>query len=546
MPTDETALPITIGQGLYTAELSSSIPEGYCARCRNFLAVGDSVENRFGMRQTTVDWNQISATTFEDHIRLYKMFDGDATKPVLAWPQSGTGQINFLRSIGKFTGVAPTGDGYMLATTADAKVYSVTSYRDRGYFSTNVGIKNITAWNWTADTITAASVTTAITDAKGLISFKDRLWCFKGNLLYYTDIAALGGYPETWAPATQAIPIDGQSGTSTIRQILTVSNRMVILTDTGIFTLVVMGAPGSWILRSLDARSSVNSEQAAFESAGLIYYADNRGVWSTDGLITAKISGTIEDAFFQTTFALRTKLNYLDDGMILSITGYDKTAALIQCNSTASRVFYSKLDNIAWSEWNIDSTDATVSDFLTYRLTEIFGTSDAVYTQLSDTPMHYMLVVTSKSITATPAPIQLQMVVYDSSQDSLRVPLTAGTSELRTDEIILSLKTRYIDGDMKYKDKLCKMAYLETFSSAADHKLTSYWSLDNGSVTLGFDIDEPVVGEGTSLVKIPADFMFRKTALNVDAKMQNEDHRVKIKDATLMLHLKANEPNEVR
>lgn len=546
MASTETALPITIGQGLYTAELSSSIPEGYCARCKNFLAVGDSIENRFGMRQTSVDWNSISATTIEDHIRLYKMFDGDTTKPVLAWPQIGSGQINFLRSINKFSGVAPTGDGYMLATSGDNQVFSLASYRDRGYFTSDLGIRKITAWNWTADTITTASVTTAITSAKGLLSFKDRLWCFKSNTLYFTDIAAIGGYPETWAPATNAIIIDGQSGTSTIRQILTVSNRMVILTDTGIFTLVVMGSPGSWILRSLDARSSVNSEQAAFEAAGLIYYADNRGVWSTDGLITAKISGTIEDAFFQTSYALKTKLNYLDDGMILSIAAYDKTAALIQCNAPASRVFYSKLDNIAWSEWNIDSTDATDSDFVDYRIVEIFGTSDSVYTQLTDTPMHYMLVVTSKSTTAVPASIQIQMVVYDSSQDSLRVPLSSSTSELRTDEIILSLKTRYIDADMKYKNKQVKMAYLETFSSAANHILTSYWSLDNGTLTLGFDINEPVVGEGTSLLKIPADFMFRKAALNIDAKMQGEDHRVKIKDATLLIHLKANEPEEVR
>jgi len=138
------------------------------------------------------------------------------------------------------------------------------------------------------------------------------------------------------------------------------------------------------------------------------------------------------------------------------------------------------------------------------------------------------------------------MVVYDSSQDSLRVPLTAGTSELRTDEIILSLKTRYVDAEIKHKIKQIKMAYLEAFSSAANHQLTSYWSLDNGTITPGFDIDEPKSGEGTNLIKIPADFMCRKTALNIDAQMQNDDHRIKIKDVTLMIHVEMNEPNEVR
>lgn len=546
MPVDEVPIPIAIGQGLYTSELSSSLPEGYCARLQNFLAVGDSVENRFGFVQTSVDWNQISATSFPDHIRLYKMFDGDSTKPVLAWPQNGAGTINFLRSVDKFNAAAVANDGYMLAATGVTTVYSLAAYRDRGYFTHDTGINRITAWNWATDAITHASVTTAITGAKGLVSFKDRLWCFKGNLLYYTDIAPFGGYPETWAPTTQQIPIDGQSGTSVIRQIVPISNRMVIFTDTGVFTLTVMGAPASWILRSLDARSSVNSEQCAFGSAGLIYYADDRGVWATDGLETSKISGTIEDAFFQSTWSLKTRLSYLDDGMVLTLAAYYKSGTNIQMACDKSKIFYSKLDNIAWSEWNIGSTEATPSDFLDYCLVEVFSSSDKLYTQLVDGPLSYMLVGVSKSTLATAAPVQIQLVAYDSSRDSLRVPLTAGTSELRTDEIILSLKTRYIDAEIKYKDKLVKMAYVEIFSSSALHELTSYWTLDNGTLTPGFDISEAVVGEGTSMVKIPADFMFRKCALNIDAKLQNDDHRVKIKDITMMVHLKSNEPNEVR
>ena len=546
MPDTEQPVEVPVGQGLYTAELSSSIPEGYCARLKNFIAAGDSIENRFGFVQTSVDWNQISATAFEDHIRLYKMFDGDSTKPILAWPQVGTGQINFLRSVDKFNAAAVSGDGYMLATSGDNKVYSLCTYRDRGYFTSDIGIKRITAWNWTADTITAASITTSINDAKGLISFKDRLWCFKGNTIFYTDVAPFGGYPEVWSITVNALTIDAQSGTSIIRQMVPVSNRLMIFTDTGVFVLIVAGAPASWNLRSLDARASVNSEQCAFEAAGLVYYVDARGVWSTDGLVTAKISSTIEDAFFQTSYTVKARLSYLDDGMVLTLAAYFKNSTSLQVDSVKSRVFYTKLDNIAWSEWNIDPSDAITNLFLDYRMVEVFSSSDRVYTQLTDTPIHYMLVATSKSTTATPAPIQIQLVVYDSSQDSLRVPLTAGTSELRTDEIILSLKTRYVDAEVKHVNKHIKYAYIEMFSSSTDHQFTSYWSLDNGAITLGFDIDEPVTGEGTSLIKIPADFIFRKTALNIDAQMQNDDHRIKIKDTVLMLHPITNEPNEVR
>lgn len=543
---NEVPFPVTVGLGLYTAELSSSIPEGYCSVLQNFLAVGDSVENRFGFVQTSVDWHKISTTTFPDYIRLYKMFENDSTKPVLGWPEPSSGNINFLRATDHFNAAAVTGDGYMLAGTALSQVYSLATYRDRGYFTSNAGISRITVWNWSTDAITHASVTTAITDAKGLVSFKDRLWCFKGNLLYYTDIAAFGGYPETWAPATQQIPIDGQSGTGTIEQIVPFGNRMLIFTNMGVFTLTVAGAPTSWILKSLDARSSASSGQCAVEAGGLVYYADNRGVWSTDSLETAKISGTIEDAFFQSTWGLKTKLNYLDDGLLLSITAYWKSGTNIQLDCEKSKVFYTKLDNIAWAQWTIGSTVATPSDFLDYCIVEIFSSSDELYTQLVDGPLHYMLVAVTKSTGSVAASVQIQLVAYDSSRDSLRVPLTSSTSELRTDEIILSLRTRYVDADIKHRNKSIKYAYLETFSSSALHELTSYWTLDDGTLTLGFDISEAVVGEGTSLVKIPADFRFRKTALNIDAKMQNDDHRVKIKDITMMLHLGANEPEEVR
>ena len=47
---------VAIGQGMYTAELPSNIPDGYASVCYNMVATGDSVENRIGIRRPTIDW----------------------------------------------------------------------------------------------------------------------------------------------------------------------------------------------------------------------------------------------------------------------------------------------------------------------------------------------------------------------------------------------------------------------------------------------------------------------------------------------------------
>ena len=38
------------------------------------------------------------------------------------------------------------------------------------------------------------------------------------NVLYFTDIAPTGGYPETWAFATNVIPFVGPNGTGLVKR----------------------------------------------------------------------------------------------------------------------------------------------------------------------------------------------------------------------------------------------------------------------------------------------------------------------------------------
>ena len=47
---------VALGQGMYTSELPSNIPDGFSAMAYNFVATGDSLENRSGIRRGSVDW----------------------------------------------------------------------------------------------------------------------------------------------------------------------------------------------------------------------------------------------------------------------------------------------------------------------------------------------------------------------------------------------------------------------------------------------------------------------------------------------------------
>jgi hypothetical protein len=54
----EEVTPVNFGQGMFTADLASAIPDGYCAEAKNCVPTGTSVENRFGIKPSSVAFNE--------------------------------------------------------------------------------------------------------------------------------------------------------------------------------------------------------------------------------------------------------------------------------------------------------------------------------------------------------------------------------------------------------------------------------------------------------------------------------------------------------
>ena len=389
---DEEYFQIALGQGMYTSELPSNIPDGFSPMAYNMVATGDSLENRIGIRRSSVDWkvfdNPPAATASANAEKmniLYTLFPTrfDSNLPAFAWASYGTivpsraaasASLNFVRCAGN-TG---TGDGFMSCPiTSNGIVTGVTQYNDVVYFIINtVGVQKITAFTWATDQITYTQVaSSAGATMHGLFTFKDRLWAYEGKNLYYTDIPAPGALPETWAFATNVVPFVGPNGAGRIKRVIPMGNKLLVFTMAGLFTLLVEGPPASWILKILDSKSVSTTNQCAFESKGIVYYINTSGVWATNGIYNSKISGVIEDQFFLAKgYRTHTIVPY-EDGLLISISKMH--SASTSCyDAPTCRIFYTKLDPVAWTEWNIQTKSTTPNALGENRICNIYATTD--------------------------------------------------------------------------------------------------------------------------------------------------------------------------
>jgi hypothetical protein len=255
----ESYYSVKIGQGIYTSELPSNIPDGFSAKAFNLVATGDSLENRTGIRQSSVSWSINNAGRIDDDVCIFARGGSDAT---LAWASRIAPVANALHFLRDPT-VAGGGDGYLQVAMPEW-VRGISSYQGVIYFVMNDvnRVYKITAYDWVADTITYSSIPSAagIPNSTGLVTFKDRLWTVVNSKLYFTDVAPLGGGPETWA-ATNYIPMDANKGHASIQKIVPLTNKLLIFTSAGVFSLLVEGEPSSWILKVLDSESISTSRQ---------------------------------------------------------------------------------------------------------------------------------------------------------------------------------------------------------------------------------------------------------------------------------------------
>lgn len=540
----ESYFRVGIGQGLYTSELPSNIPDGFVSKAFNLVATGDSLENRIGIRQSSVDWHKSASIYTDDSLFISKALGAVVA---LMWsyhdPVSfGSSTLSFIRAYGH----AGTGDGFLEASMP-AQIRGICTYSGTMYFVMHNGasfIYKVATINWDTDAITYTSIPSGsgIPGSTGLFAFKDRLWTIANNKLYYTNIATGGGLPETWA-ATNFVVVDSGTGGVSIQKIVPLGNKLIIFTSQGAYTLLVEGAPASWILRTLDTESSSTHRFCAFESRSIVYYVNTQGVWATNGQSVAKFSSTIEDQFFLSKGRRLHTLVPYEDGMILSIAKLNDNNTFDAPNC---RIFYSKLDPVGWAEWNIENGDGTANAFGSNRIVQILSTSPKVSTHLSSEPIVYMTAVVTDSTEASTQSARPQLLIFDGGENKMRD--RAGT--LITAPLSICLKTKYTDAGNPFRNKQNMQSFLELYTSDTMHNISTSWDIDattgNSSVVKSTQTIDFTVGQASNLVRIPSGFLFRRCAFSLQSFLQTNLSQIKIKDLGLVLKIAREETERVR
>lgn len=550
---------VQIGQGMYTSELSSNIADGFSPICYNLVATGDSLENRIGIKQPTVDYKVMEAIIKNDPANVspddyyifntLSPFSNDSTQVAFAWGGRGNAvpggtlnnpTLNLVRA----AGTTDANDGFM-SVNLPVVLTGICQYADAIYFTmgtgsgANSGVQKISAINWATDAVTYSQLaSTPSGQIRGLFAFKDRIWGFgfttSKHVLFFTNLPTVGGLPETWAFATNRIPIVGPNGSGSIKKIVPLGNRLAIFTTNGLFTLLVEGEPASWILRVLDSKSISTHSQCAFESKGIIYYVNTEGVWATNTLSVSKVSLTIDDQFWLSKGSRIHTIAPYEDGMIVSVAKHNQ--AVTHFDAPNSRVFYSKLDPIAWTEWNFNRHG--LGDF-TENLVAILSTTPKLQTYLNAEPVVYMLGVISDSAEGANQNSVVELFVFDGGSDTYR----DRSNTQRTQPVGIYLKTKAVDGGNPFREKRNKQSYIEIFTSDAEHLFQTSWDMDltvdEGSEIVPILLNDFTIGLGSNLVRIKSSFYYRRCALNLRAELQTDNSQIKIKDLVLIQDTRA-------
>ena len=550
----EETIVVNLGQGLYSADLPSAIPDGYCAVAENVVATGTSIESRYGFRNTSnslqykyTEFEGTRTTPFMSHLGS----TGNSANPSIMWGDKGasggaTNRIHLVRDGDPYsqpTGLV-TGDGYSVFTFASTFI-SAVNYNGRIYFATDAGVYKINTLTWgnaanlpspIVPSWTFQSVSGPVGLTSEMIHFTDRIWACKGNTIYYTDPpSSPGAFPEVW-PSTNFITVVGRQGPGHVYKMVPVGTRIYLFTSVGIFVLSVLGSPNDWYLRSFDESAQFNTYECAFERQGVIYYITNTGVYLTTGTTTIKLSGMIENFFLSGNYEADNptglkksnlyRIFYLDGGMLISIGTYvlNNVGGTFQAyyDTSNSKHMYSRLDNVAWSEWTLNP------DPLKDDIGSFMGVIDSVQTYINKTPLSYVWMNHSRSTITAPLRGRLELFTYDGMID--RWTTDAGVDG--QDFIQAHVASRFFDGGNVLEYKSIKRAYLEMFmpnknfyaNLNAANATTEYWHYQwitdqreyHPPTEVTNQVTSPdLAGNEFAVLKLWTDFVFRSAQFDM-------------------------------
>lgn len=533
----EEQLPIPVGRGLDIYNHPANVEDGYTIELENMIAYGDRLVSRKGLQPPTAFDSRQSYANHGYNDYYSKLPSGLLS----SWPIAMYGNSSHCTAIRSFNRASPAATDYSSPGVTEFSGISgfkaACTYLDRFYILSNSGVDYLTSWNWSAGTVTKTNVQgSPLTNAEGLFVFKDRMWAWSGDKLYYTDVPSTpGSYPETWDSAANFVVVGAAEGTPLIYRALPIRNRILIFTSHGLFTLNAAGTPASWTLSLVDNRISANHHNCATELDGLVYFIDINGVWATDGFEVKNISSSIEPIFETAPDDLYYyyKLVPFNQGILIArqtiaIEGSYPGAAtrvLSEC-----KLYFTRVDFIAWTEFTVGTINQPMDLLAGWNDIE---SHDSFFGE------NYLVLAHGVSTVGVPNDGTSQLLKYTGYQDKLR---QQSASE-QTSAVSGYYKTKIIRGQL-FEQKRAKYAYINLSGATSlpdNWNIWYQWKTEKISPTV-VNVTTAVGALQESMQKIKADFYFRHFQISVGFTLDSGITEYTFLGAGLILHTHRREP----
>lgn len=477
----EETLDILFGNGLFISESDDDIPDGYNAIQTNMFLDSLGHLNLRATFQTAGTYIQPAAEPREDPrwVAPKELYPPDYPfdylrrvhypyNPPIITIGSPTTYVNY-PSVVLPRMLTPAGvettvlfsvnsngiNGVGTAEQSNAAFYAglyphgMAQYRDRIYFclrdpnyTTTGVIVYFTGWDYdgTPGTYTTNNIALIPTNDgfTGIVTFRDRMFAWHNDKIYFTEVAAIGGYPETFS-ANNVILVQSAEARAVIHNIIPLKDKLYIFTDRGMYQLYAVGPSSGWYLQTVSTQYRIFGKNGVCLVNDTIVFTDRSKIYVYGDSFQeiGKEIGLIINQSDSVT------VNPFEDGIIVScheMTANPTTHTDYEANYwtlDAARHFY--FNGSSWAEIEIHDDSSTP------RIFAILGSIVNHITYAGESkPYSYITIV--DEVVTTPDPT-FYVLYYDReslAEDTINSVACTVVGRLRTKKYRNTKPTAYI------------------------------------------------------------------------------------------------------
>lgn len=255
-----------------------------------------------------------------DSPSLLTIVDVNAAAPAVYWLNTNTAVPTSI------TSTPPANLGFS----------SFCQFRDRyyGWVKSSTFVYKISNFVAGGGALVMTAVSTAMAGVTMLIAFRNRIFAMAKGRIYYTDLPAIGGYPETWNTVVNFIDLPAVDFDVTIFNAKVYKDKLYLFTDRGIYYLQANGDPINWNIQLVSANFPIFNRDSVAVNRNLIFVTDQQTIYMFDGTQFTNVSQSIQEIFY----------NFQSDQALIKIYPYEDGIALVRSRYTTGSGSYAQFN----------------------------------------------------------------------------------------------------------------------------------------------------------------------------------------------------------